>query len=107
MKKKSAKKVTVVKKKNAPRKKRSAASKSGLSGYLVIWRHTMDDVPVRLFADQKEAFKVAKAMSRRAAATTATRIGFEVSTPVCFIIVKFEDGKAVDFYDVDREDDYC
>jgi hypothetical protein len=98
---------TKTKKKAAPRKKRSAAPKSGMTGYLVIWRHTMDDIPVRLFADQKVAFKVAKTMSRRAAATTAMRIGFEVSTPVCFIIVQFENGKAVDFYNVDREDDYC
>jgi hypothetical protein len=98
---------TKTKKKAAPRKKRSAALKSGMTGYLVIWRHTMDDVPVGLFADRAEAFTVAQTMSKRAAGAAAIRLGFEVSTPVCFTIVHFEKGKAVDFLSVDREDDYC
>jgi hypothetical protein len=95
------------KKNAAPRKKRSATLKSGMTGYLVIWRHTMDDVPVGLFADRAEAFTVAQTMSKRAAGAAAIRLGFEVSTPVCFTIVHFEKGKAVDFLSVDREDDYC
>jgi len=100
-------KKTITKKKAAPRKTRSAAHKSGMTGYLVIWRHTMDDVPVGLFADSSEAFKVAKTMSRRTAGAAAMRLGFEVSTPVCFIVVQFEAGKAIDFRDIDRDDDYC
>lgn len=100
-------KKTVTKKKTAPRKKRSAAPKSGLSGYVVIWRHTMDDVPVGLFADQKEAFKVAKTMTRRTATNAADTLGFECSTPVCFTVAQFENGKPVDFHSVDRDDDYC
>ena len=67
----------------------------------------MDDVPVGLFADRAEAFTVAQTMSKRAAGAAAIRLGFEVSTPVCFTIVHFEKGKAVDFLSVDREDDYC
>ena len=102
-----AKKSAVSKKKAAPRKTRSAVPKSGMTGYLVIWRHTMDDVPVGLFADRAEAFKVAQTMSQRNAGAAAMRLGFEVSTPVCFIVVQFEDGKAVDFLDIDRKDDYC
>jgi hypothetical protein len=98
---------TKIKKKAAPRKTRSTASKSGLSGYLVIWRHTMDDVPVGLFADRGEALKVAKTMSRRAAKVAVKLLGFECSTPVCFVLVHFEKGKAVDFLSVDRADDYC
>lgn len=100
-------KKTVTKKKTAPRKKRSAAPKSGMTGYLVIWRHTMDDVPVGLFADRAEAFTVAQTMSKRAAGAAAIRLGFEVSTPVCFTIVHFEKGRAVDFLSIDRDDDYC
>jgi hypothetical protein len=98
---------TKTKKKAAPRKKRSAAPKSGMTGYLVIWRHTMDDVPVGLFADREEAFKVAKTMSRRAATNVDDRLGFGFSTPVCFVVVPFKNGKAVGYHDVDREDDYC
>jgi hypothetical protein len=100
-------KKTVAKKKATPAKKRSVAPKSAMSGYLVIWRHTMDDVPVGLFSDRDEAFKVAKTMSRRSAKATADILGFEVSTPVCFTVVHFEKGKAVDFLSVDRDDDYC
>lgn len=106
MKTKIAKKTTVIKNRTAPRKKRRAAPKSGMSGYLVIWRHTMDDVPVGLFADRAEAVKVAKTMSHRAGNAIATRIEFAVSTPVCFIVVQFDAGKAVDFFPVDRKDDY-
>lgn len=100
-------KKTVSKKKATPAKKRSVAPKSAMTGYVVIWRHTMDDVPVGLFSDRAEAIKVAETMTRRAAKATADALGFEVSTPVCFTVVHFEKGKAVDFLSVDRDDDYC
>ncbi len=99
-------KKTVIKKKTAPRKKRSAAPKSGMTGYLVIWRHTMDDVPVGLFADREEAFKVAKKMSLRAGQAVTAKLEIDCTTPVCFSVVQFEKGKPVAVLWVDRKDDH-
>jgi hypothetical protein len=100
-----AKPVTKNKKKAAPRKQRSAAPKSGLSGYLVVWRHTMDDVPVGLFADEKSAIKAAKTMTWKQGYAAARRMNIDCSTPVCFAYAAFENGVATAFTVVDRKDD--
>jgi hypothetical protein len=100
-------KKTVSKKKATPAKKRSVAPKSAMTGYVVIWRHTMDDVPLSLFSDRAEAIKVASTMTRRSAQAAAYKLGFEVSTPLGFTVVHFEKGKAVNFLSVERDDDYC
>lgn len=96
--------VTKNKKKAAPRKKRSTAPKSGLSGYLVIWRHTMDDIPVGLYADEKEAIKVAKTMTWKQGYDAARRLDIDCSTPVCFAYTTFKAGVASNFVVVDRKD---
>lgn len=93
------------KKKTAPRKTRSAALKSGLSGYVVIWRHTMDDVPVGLYANEKDAIKAAKTMTRKQGYNAARRLDIECATPVCFAYAVFKNGVASDFVVVDRKDD--
>jgi hypothetical protein len=105
MKKKSAKKVTAVKKKTAPRKKRSAVPKSGLSGWMVVWHHTMDDIPVGLFADEKAAFKFAEKCPHKDAYTTVKNLGISCSTPLFFSVVHFNKGAAVDNFIVERSDD--
>jgi hypothetical protein len=92
-------------KKAAPRKKRSAALKSGLSGYLVVWRHTMDDIPVGLYADEKDAIKAAETMTWKHCYAVARRLDIDASTPVCFAYTEFKDGVATAFRFVDRKDD--
>jgi type VI protein secretion system component VasK len=95
----------LITKKAAPRKKRSAAPKSGMTGYLVVWRHTMDDVPVGLFADKAEAVKVAKTMSRPTGRAITNLLHIDCDTPICFTVVVFENGKPVDIVGVERKDD--
>lgn len=93
-------KKTVNKKKKAPWR-----PKSGLDGYLVVWRHTMDDVPVGLFANKEEALKVAKTMSFKSGYNTAGRLGIDCSTPICFVVVPFVRGAAQEIAHVQRTDD--
>ena len=97
--------VTKNKKKTVPRKKRSTAPKSGLSGYLVVWRHTMDDVPVGLYATEQDAIKAAKTMTWTQGYAAARRMDIDCSTPVCFAYAAFENGVATAFTVVDRKDD--
>lgn len=99
-----AKSITKNKKKTAPRKQRSAA-KSGLSGYLVIWRHTMDDIPVGLYATEQDAIKAATTMTWKQGYAAARRMNINCTTPVCFAYATFESGAATAFTVVDRKDD--
>lgn len=105
MKTKIKKNTTVSKKKAAPRNKRSAAPKSGMTGYLVLWRHTMDDIPVGLFADRAEAIKVAKTMRRAEGRKITELLDIDCDTPICFTVVQFENSKPVDIIGVYRKDD--
>lgn len=102
---KKKKTITKTKKKAAPHKKRSTAFKSGLSGFAVIWRHTMDDIPIGLYADEKDAVRVAEKITFKAAYKIARGLDINCSTPVCFGYVKFVKGQAKNFINVDREDD--
>jgi hypothetical protein len=92
------------KKKAAPRKVRSAA-KSGMSGYVVVWRHTMDDIPLGLYADEKDAIKVATTITWKQAYAVARRLDISASTPVCFAYAAFKAGLATTFTIVERKDD--
>ena len=98
-------KKTVTKKKTAPRKKRCAAPKCGLAGWVVEWHHTMDDIPVGLFADEKEAFKFAEKCQHKTAYNTVKTLGISCSTPLFFSVVHFDKGAAVDNFIVERRDD--
>ena len=100
----TTKSITKNKKKTAPRKQRSAA-KSGLSGYLVIWRHTMDDIPVGLYATEADAIKAAKTMTWKQGYAAARRMNMDCTTPVCFAYTVFKNGVATDLVIVDRKDD--
>lgn len=95
---------SITKKKTAPRKQRSAA-KSGLSGYLVIWRHTMDDIPVGLYATEADAIKAAKTMTWKQGYAAVRAMNMNCTTPVCFAYTVFKNGVATDLVIVDRKDD--
>lgn len=94
-----------LKKKIEPRKKNSKAVGQGLSGFVVIWRHTMDDVPVGLFRTKAAAIKAANKTSFRAGYATARKLDLDCTTPVCFAVVEFDNGKAKEMIAVDRDDD--
>lgn len=77
----------------------------GLSGYLVVWRHTMDDVPLGLFSTKKEATEAAKKTSFRAGYAAANKLDIDCRTPVCFAVIGFDNGKPTEMIIVDRPDD--
>lgn len=93
------------KKKATPAKKRSVAPKSAMSGFVVLWRHQMDDVPIGLYADLDDAISVAKSVSFKAAYKIAKQMGIDCSTPICFGYVPFTNGVGQDFVYVPRKDD--
>lgn len=96
---------TKAKKKTTKKTPARVAPKTGLSGYLVIWRHNMDDVPVGLFANREEALKVAQTMSFQTGYAIARKLGIDCSTPVCFAVCEFTNGKTTDIGYVTRDDD--
>ena len=91
--------------KSITKNKKKTAAKSGLSGYLVVWRHTMDDIPVGLYATEADAIKAAKTMTWRQGYAAARRMNMDCTTPVCFAYATFENGAATAFTIVDRKDD--
>ena len=84
---------------------RDYQKKNTLDGYLVIWRHTMDDVPVGLFKTSTAAYHAAKSMSHRAGYAAAKKLGIDCGTPVCFAVVEMANGKPTEIMFVDRPDD--
>jgi hypothetical protein len=91
------------KKKVLSRQQREQAH--AMSGYLVVWRHGMDDVPVGLYDSFLAAMSVAKNMSHRAGYAAAKKLDIDCSTPVCFAVVGFDKGKPVEMFIADRNDD--
>jgi hypothetical protein len=77
-----------------------------MSGYLVIWRHTMDDIPIGLFADYDEAYKFACTISQKNGYEIAKKLDIDCSTPVCFAICSFVSGAPSYFEFVTRKDDF-
>lgn len=76
-----------------------------LTGYLVIWRHTMDDVPLGLFRTKDAAMEAAKKTSFRAGYAAAKKLDIDCRTPVCFAVIGFDNGKPTEMFIVDRPDD--
>lgn len=76
-----------------------------LSGYLVVWRHHMDDVPVGLFSTKESAMEAAKKMSFRTGYAAAKKLDIDCRTPVCFAVIGFDNGKPTEMFVVDRPDD--
>jgi hypothetical protein len=76
-----------------------------MCGYLVVWRHTMDDVPVGLFRTKAAAIAAAKKTSFRAGYAAAKRLDIDCRTPVCFAVIEFINGTAASMSVIDRPDD--
>lgn len=91
--------------KTAARPKAANAASPFLSGYLVIWRHTMDDVPLGLFRTKERALACAKRISFRAGYAVARKLDIDCTTPVCFAVIKFDNGGATEMTVIDRDDD--
>ena len=75
-----------------------------MNGYLVLWCHSMDDIPVRLFATWNEALEFVRANPlpdddetlHPAAVVPEVKVwGMECTTPWGFKIAEFRDGKLV------------
>lgn len=73
--------------------------------YLVVWRHGMDDVPIRLTRNRSKAFALAESTPFSTGYKIAGRLGIDCSTPVCFAVYEFDEGRPVDIHIVEREDD--
>lgn len=73
--------------------------------YLVVWRHSMDDVPIRFCRSRKKAFRMARTTPFSTGYKIAGRLGIDCSTPVCFAVYEFADGRPVDIHIVERGDD--
>lgn len=99
------------KKRRAPRASGESKPKAlpvvgaALSGYLVVWRHTMDDVPLGLFRTKEAAMEAAKKTSFRAGYAAAKKLDIDCRTPVCFAVIGFDNGKPTEMFIVDRPDD--
>jgi hypothetical protein len=67
-----------------------------MNGYLVLARCLMDDLPMRLFSDEKTAFNYAWSLSKEDVFTFADET---MKTPVSEVlhvsVIKYEDGKPV------------
>lgn len=65
----------------------------------------MDDVPLGLYADEKDAKKMAEKITFKQGYAIAKRLGIDCSTPVCFAYTVFKDGVAQNLVFVRRDDD--
>lgn len=82
------------------------AEDTGLSGYLVVWRQPLDDIPVGLFRTKEAAVEYAEKTSFRVGADAASRL--RLSTPRSigrFAVVTFDNGKPTDMFLAVREYD--
>lgn len=63
-----------------------------MNAYLVVLRHSMEDLPVALFATEEEATECADGLDWMPSDDVRYRWDTDCSTPVCICIVKFVDG---------------
>lgn len=66
-----------------------------MNGYLVVLRHSMDDLPIGLYATEVEAIKAAKRTRAMPTKRICGIIKTDCSTPACVAVYSFEDGKLV------------
>lgn len=76
-----------------------------MDGWLVLWRQTMDDIPVGLFKTQAAAEKFAKKVSIKACNHIAAVNDLSTTTHVCFFVCEFKFGTLVSARQIDRADD--
>ena len=86
----------MAKKKAAKRQPRTG--ETGINGYLVLLRHTMDDLPLRFFGENEYAKAKQFARSRGEMPTPHIRAVYntDCSTPVGVDVVRFSNGVPVD-----------
>lgn len=66
-----------------------------MNGFLVMLHHTMDDLPVRLFATRRAAIACAKKLSAEPEESIREIFRRDCSMPVCTAVVEFRQGKPV------------
>lgn len=73
--------------------------------YMVVWRHGMDDVPIRLCRSRDKAFDLAISVPFSTGYKIAGQLRIDCSTPVCFAVYEFFEGRPTAIHIVEREDD--
>jgi hypothetical protein len=76
--------------------------------YLVMLRHSEDDIPLRLFNDQESAVEFAKTVGEDDGEREKRILSIDATTPICVAIYHFQDGvmESVDVVkDFDGDDD--
>jgi len=71
-----------------------------LDGYLVVLRHTMDDIPLLLTSDEQEAIDFAKTVGPDYGEREKITLNTDCGTPVIVAIYPFLDGKLVGMREV-------
>ena len=71
-----------------------------MNGYLVLLIHTMDDIPVGLFADLTVATEYALERTWRLTREEAAKFDRDGSEPVAVVIVQFKGGVLQDMLTV-------
>ena len=79
-----------------PKKNAEAKPSSGLDGYLVLLRQTIDDTPLGFFANRDEAIKFADNSDGMLSPEIMSIYGDTCSRPVSVQIIKFAKGIPID-----------
>jgi hypothetical protein len=79
-----------------PKKNAKTKITSGLDGYLVLLRQTIDDIPIGFFANRDEAIKFADNSDGMPSPEIMWIYGDACSSPVAVQIIKFSKGIPVD-----------
>ena len=68
-----------------------------MNEYLVLLRHSGDDIPVRLFAEKEDAILYAEKRKWRLGKKEKLLFDVNCDTPTCVCIVEYVNGKPVNF----------
>lgn len=63
-----------------------------MNAFLAALRHTMDDIPLRLFATEAEAWHFAAGVGTNDGEREKDLLVIDASTPVCVAVYTFEAG---------------
>lgn len=67
-----------------------------MNGYLVVIRHTCDDIPLLLTSDEQEAFDFAGKVNEDDGEAEKKLLGIDATTPCNASVYKFSGGKLCD-----------
>jgi len=76
----------------------TAKKETAMNGYLVVLRHTMDDLPIKLCATYEEALAFAKKTKGMPTRRIRDVIGTDCSTPHSVSVYVFEKGELIEAY---------